>query len=457
MNEETFDFKRGWPINPEAPDHSVEAKTSYIDNGTDLISPERYYSREWMEKEWDCLWSKVWTFAGPVSDIPGIGDYFTYELGHESFIVVRTDADTVKAFYNVCPHRGNRVVMNEMGSVADSFTCVFHSWQFNLDGTLKSVTDRETFREEVLSDEPGLTEVRCETWEGLVFITMSEDAPDLQDYLGILPEHVAPYNISEMKLIRHLYVEWPVNWKTALDVFTETYHVQGIHREVLPFLDEYASQLDLYEGGISRMLLKFAAPSPRCQDQTTITPELEDTLREGGLDPEGFEGSAHDVRPRIQEAKLERAEEYGLDYSMFTSNQLTDDWNYNVFPNTTMNLHPEGLNMQRLRPHPTDPEKYIYDTFLFANYVDVPGYQMPAYIRLAGGFDMSSDVRPPKRVITYGDDGYGPISDQDRDMLPFVQVGVKSHSFKGMRFSEQELRLRHFNKELDRYMDGKKW
>ena len=77
--------------------------------GTELIPKERYTSEEFMKLEWERMWTKVWNIAGREQDIPNVGDYFTTELGPESFLIVREAEDKVRAFYNVCPHRGNQI------------------------------------------------------------------------------------------------------------------------------------------------------------------------------------------------------------------------------------------------------------------------------------------------------------------------------------------------------------
>jgi hypothetical protein len=73
-----YNFQQGWPVNPAAPADSLEAKRPYLDNGTNSVDPSRYYSREWMEKENERLWPRVWLIAGVVSDIPEDGDYTTF-------------------------------------------------------------------------------------------------------------------------------------------------------------------------------------------------------------------------------------------------------------------------------------------------------------------------------------------------------------------------------------------
>ena len=105
--------------------------------GTELIPKERYISKEFMQLEWDHMWTKVWNMAGRESDTPNVGDYFTTELGTESLLIVREQPDQVRAFYNVCPHRGNQIRNAGMGH-AESFQCAYHFFEFNLDGSRSS-------------------------------------------------------------------------------------------------------------------------------------------------------------------------------------------------------------------------------------------------------------------------------------------------------------------------------
>ena len=99
------------PVNPEAPADSLEHRSNYdVDLGTGRVDAERYYSKEFMQKEWDNLWSRVWLIAGPRSDLEEPGDYFRFNVGHESIIVTLNDDNELRAFYNVCSHRGARLL-----------------------------------------------------------------------------------------------------------------------------------------------------------------------------------------------------------------------------------------------------------------------------------------------------------------------------------------------------------
>ena len=103
------------------------------------LSGERYTSKNFFEMEWENVWTKTWQVAGRTTEIPESGDFFTFELGPESFLIVRQADGSVRAFYNVCQHRGNRLVQAPEGSMP-SFTCDYHNWRWGIDGALLFAT-----------------------------------------------------------------------------------------------------------------------------------------------------------------------------------------------------------------------------------------------------------------------------------------------------------------------------
>jgi len=152
MDKKVFDYKKRWQISSEP--KGVETATKFQDFGTERINPDRYISKDFMDAEWNKIWTKTWLMACSSTDIKEVGDYFNFKIGKESIIVMRSSEDSVHAFYNVCPHRGNRLFFDDFGFVKD-IGCRFHGWKFNLDGTNQQVTDSEVDvfdREEVFID-----------------------------------------------------------------------------------------------------------------------------------------------------------------------------------------------------------------------------------------------------------------------------------------------------------------
>ncbi len=318
----SVNFKAEWPMSLHAPADSLEAKQAPVDNGLEVPDPSRYYSQEFMQKEWALLWPRVWLLAGVTPDIPEAGDYTVFEIGHEEFIVVRQEDGAIKAFYNVCPHRANRVCLNERGSVA-RFTCAFHGWQFGCDGRLEKITDEATFDKRLIAHRPGLKEVRCDHIGGLIFINMDGKAPELRDWIGLPRGYIENYEIDKMHVVRHVRSEWRANWKTGVDAFYETYHLPHIHPQTQGVMEDF-SQYDLYPNGFSRMIVPIGVKSHRVRDQDSVDPYQQYMMQEAGIDPATFQGGARDVRTAIQAAKRARGKRFGLAYyDKLTDAQLT--------------------------------------------------------------------------------------------------------------------------------------
>jgi hypothetical protein len=174
-------------------------------------------------------------------------------------------------------------------------------------------------------------------------------------------------------------------------------------------------------------------------------------LREAGVDPNGFDGTAADVRRAIQQGKRARAERLGLDYSRFSDGQLSDSWATGIFPNVQIGCHPEAVFLMRFLPHETDPERFYYETMTLMFPVDDPNYCPPGWMGLPEGTDVTGRVRPETEHYTLEDDApLGLVLSQDASLMPTVQEGMRSRGFKGQLWGEQEQRLRHFHVELER-------
>ena len=156
-------------ITPDNSNDPANAST-----GRANISAERFISPDYMAGEMDNIWSKMWLVAGVASDVQEPGDYFVFNLGSESILVSRTHSGELAAMYNVCQHRGARVMVNDMGAI-DAFVCPYHGWTYDLDGTLKTVPDEDRFSQGAPCDKLSLPPVRVESWGAMIWICMDDD------------------------------------------------------------------------------------------------------------------------------------------------------------------------------------------------------------------------------------------------------------------------------------------
>lgn len=401
------------------------------------------------------LWSQVWLIAGVARDIANVGDWFRFDIGPQSIIIVRSKEDEVNAFYNVCKHRGNELVQDEFGQGATSFTCQVHSWRFNLKGKNVRVTDRDTFSQEALCQKLDLTPVHVKIWGGLVFVSMAENPMPFEEYYGDVLPMLASYRMDEMFVVKDISVDVTANWKTMYSVFNENYHAHATHPQIKPYVDDHFIQYDFYRNGHNRNLFPVATVSPRWPDGRFINMGLAYFMMEAGIKTTGFKGDARHVRRAIQQAKRKADNPFGMSFEGYTDNQLTDDWNPSIFPNVTLNMHPEGVLLQRFRPHPTDPERGYHDVIVLSAKL-AEGRRPPAYMGVEDHVDVSGKTRPERRHTTHEDPQGGEVLEQDIANMVTLQRGMHSRGLGTIVFSEQERRIQQFLAELDLYLTDQK-
>jgi phenylpropionate dioxygenase-like ring-hydroxylating dioxygenase large terminal subunit len=422
-------------VSPEQSPETPVEKAPDPELGHEIIRKERYTSAEFARLEWERIWTKVWLLGGLESDLREPGDFVCTEIGRESVLIVRQHDGGVRAFYNVCLHRGNRLRPGGIGST-DSFKCQYHHWEYAIDGAFKRIPDLDTFPQGAPPCR-GLIELRCETWGGFVWFSLNKDAPALREFLEPIPAHLDPYNFHRMALTRDITVEWNCNWKASVDAFNESYHVQGIHPQLMWYLHDLDIQIDCYERH-NRYLIPFATWSPRVRRPPAIPDPIKVIMKAAGMDPADYDEPLDNIRRDLQQWKRGNGPSQGKDYTRLNDDQLTDDYHYLIFPNVTLNVHADDLMLFRQRPHPTDPDRMYYDIWTLELVPE--GKEWPE--------------RPRHQHFRHGDKSIGLVLDQDAANLPGVQAGMHSVAFEGLWIGAQELRIRHFHKVIDDYVYG---
>ncbi len=422
-------------VAPEQSPVTPCAKEPDPELGHDLIRKERYTTPEFMQLEWERIWKKVWLLGAVESDLREPGDFVATEIGRESVLIVRQADGSVRAFYNVCLHRGNRLRPTGVGS-ADSFKCQYHHWDYALDGSFKRIPDLDTFPQGAPPCR-GLKELPCAAWGGFVWFSLDPDVGPLHEFLAPVHQHLEPYNFGKMALTRDITVEWNCNWKASVDAFNESYHVQGIHPQLMWYLHDLDIQIDCFERH-NRYLIPFATWSPRVRRPPAIPDPIKVIMKAAGMDPADYDEPFENIRRDVQQWKRKQGPAQGKDYSQLNDDQLTDDYHYLIFPNVTLNVHADDLMLFRQRPHPTDPDRMFYDIWTFELVPE--GHEWPA--------------RPKHQHFKHGEKSIGLVLDQDAANLPGVQAGMHSAAFEGLWIGAQELRIRHFHKVIDDYVYG---
>jgi Rieske 2Fe-2S family protein len=186
-----------------------------------------YASPAVYRRDLDTVFQRHWILAGHLSQAPAPGRYFLFELGGESIIIVRDQDTVLRAFANVCRHRGSRLCTQASGE-ARVFVCPYHAWAYGLDGRLKT---KRAMPEGFDPSSYGLKPIRCGVFHGLVFINLDGNAPDLGEGLTALEPGLAPYHLESTKVAHSETYTVAANWKLAVENFMECYHCAPAHPE----------------------------------------------------------------------------------------------------------------------------------------------------------------------------------------------------------------------------------
>ena len=209
---------------------------AYPELGTDPVSIEPYISPAYFELEREHVFKKVWLYACRVEQISQPGDFLVRDLSvcNTSVVVVRDDNGDIKAFHNMCSHRGNRIAYDPSGNNA-AFACRFHGWTYSLSGELTFVPDEDNYFG-IDKRCLGLAAVHVDEWEGFVFVNVDPDpAETLSEYLGDLGASLHGYPFEELSgKAHHFETVVNANWKLVKDAFQEVCHTPYQHRRSLP-------------------------------------------------------------------------------------------------------------------------------------------------------------------------------------------------------------------------------
>ncbi len=423
------------------------------------IRAERYVSSRWMEREAAAVWPRMWLFACLERDVAAAGEYQVLDIGDESILVSRTDDGELAAFYNVCQHRGARVMVNRGGWVRD-FVCPYHGWTYGHDGRLKVVPDVDRFSDGVDCDARSLRPVQVASFAGLVWVCMDLDAAPLLDYLGPVADRIEPYRLEDMTLIGDQTVSLACNWKAVFDNFGELYHVEHIHPQHELMFDCPTSQIDLFDRGHTGVVIDGHVVNTRLPIPDEPTPYLDRQVRMFGGDPSDYVGRVLDIREDVQKLRREAGPRLGYDYDRMTDERLSDIEQYNVFPNTMLTLQPDDAMVMRARPHPTDPNRCSWDKFSFHRQ---PREEVARRAGVAFEPHDPADVEPVERPVhdefTQEDIIAGRKTmtitiDQDVHLIRDVQAGMRSRGFDTALLSDDEVRVQHYHDWLDHFVAG---
>lgn len=199
---------------------------------------EAYLTQEWFDREQEQLFGKVWHFGGFVEDVAESGDYVTIQAGLHPLLVVRGPDGDLRAFHNICRHRGTQL-LRTIGKAKKSIICPYHHWTYSLDGELKNIPSRATEFADVNMESMCLHKASVETWKGMIFVHPEPNTAPLSDWLQGVGDHIGPHRPEELVEYTdgQTRTEINANWKIVVENYIDGYHLAHLHSDTLYVYD----------------------------------------------------------------------------------------------------------------------------------------------------------------------------------------------------------------------------
>jgi len=422
------------------------------------ISTDRYTSPEWAERERERIWMRVWQFAGREDELPEAGDWKEYCVLDQSYIIVRGRDGRLRGFVNACRHRGNKLCTEGKGNVKRVFLCPYHLWSYDLTGQLKGVLRPECVGP-IDMDDNGLLPVSVDTFAGCIFLNPDPDAAPLADFLGDALDLLPPYHLDEMTPVMNVRESLECNWKVVVDAFSEGYHIDGIHPELLRIISIDSSKTRFnFFGDHSVAVAPFEVANvegfgpeqqvegirelpgtfPLVAETLPRFEEIVDTYRS----PDGKLNLPEGVTPRtlLQQATRETFTGKGLDVSALTDAQMSDNHGWLLFPNFFMTIRAGEATVILALPHSDgDPNRCIWQ--IIAYMWLQPEHRDTWRAELV-------EVQEP------GSYPYFLALQQDYEQMPRQQAGLRSRALDHMTLAQDEVVIANFHKVLERHLAG---
>jgi glycine betaine catabolism A len=275
--------------------------------------PGRYYTDpDLFSDEVERFYCQTWICAGRIEQIPTPGDYFLREVAGESIIITRDRSHALRAFFNVCRHRGTRICTAVEGHFAGRIQCGYHGWTYGLDGRLIGAPHmQDTFSRE---DYP-LNRVQLDVWDGHIFINLGSEPAPLASQLEDLPEKFQHWQMAELRTHRRIAYEVKANWKLLMVNYNECLHCPILHPALSAITDYLSGENDQPHRGYIGGSMEFQGGA-----QTMST---DGKLRRNYL-------------PRL------------------TADERSRVYYYAIFPNLLLSLHPDYVMTHTLWPRAVD-------------------------------------------------------------------------------------------------------
>lgn len=397
--------------------------------GTGPVDIEPYRSPSFYLLEKERVFKRAWLNVGHISDIPKSGHYVVRDVAcaDAKVIIVRGRDNVIRAFHDVCPHRGSKISPpgSDAGCVR-SLRCRYHSWNFDLDGRLLYVPDEPMFFD-LEKEGLHLLPIHCDIWEGFIFLNFQE-RPDvnLSTYVGEFTnhysglQHLRGFPLHPDTQIAKVRSVWDCNWKLAMGAFLEAYHIRTLHPKTIG--DQFASAKNPFghPEGVGRWgihsLINLFGNSHYNADEAAAPVEAK-------FAPRGF----HAVRDQAEMISA------GLNHPAINATR-TASWSqdiYLMFPNTFLYARSYGSTV--VRWFPIAHNKVIWEQTLY--FTKASNIRQ----RMAQEFNMGRS----REIVM-----------EDMINLADQQDAVSNSPLKKFNYSDNEVMLRMIDENIHRFIEA---
>jgi Rieske 2Fe-2S family protein len=356
-----------------------------------MTLPRRYFTDPAiLAEESERIFAHQWLCVDREEKIANRGDYFLLEIAGESIIILRDQQGTVRAFYNVCRHRGSRLCEEHQGQLSETIQCPYHAWTYALDGRLigaPATNDLEGFRK---PDWP-LHAVPVALWEGFIFITLARDPKPFEETHAPLIGRLSRFNMPNLKLGKTIEYHVKANWKLVVQNYSECYHCPLVHPTLTKRTPPTLGENDLVDGPFlgGYMILSDDADSMTMSGRVCGLP----------------------VGPGLPQEDHNRV------------------YYYSIMPNMLLSLHPDYVMFHTLRPVAVDRTRILCSWLFNPASLTDPGFDIEDGVRF---WDMTNR--------------------EDWHVCELSQAGITSRAYTSGPYSRRESISAAFDRDYIRAM-----
>src|SRR5258707_6215487 len=307
--------------------------------GAKTLAQRYFVAAEVFVEEQGRIFSKQWVLVGHQSQIKKAGDYFVIEVSGESLIVIRDSKFEIRAFYNVCRHRGAQLKEDGRGH-ASVIQCPYHAWTYGLDGRLIGAPH--------MDDVPGFAKadyslhaVNLGLWEGFIFVNLvpkRDGSLSIEDWFAPLNGKFSHWNMSILRPAKRIEYDVHANWKLMFENYSECYHCPGVHPMLSKVSPYDSAENDLAEGPFLGGFMKInPGKSLSMSGNACALPIEHDHPPSPGYGAAGEQKHEKETTQRV--------------------------FYYSIFPNMLLSLHPEYVMVHQLWPRSPERTLIVCDWF----------------------------------------------------------------------------------------------